>query len=75
MTRVDKFFLWLGRIALLPLAGTCFFIVWQVYRNMLNIGADKFVLDSTIFLLCGTYCLAYFIALLRVKADKKEESK
>jgi hypothetical protein len=72
MKHFDKYLLWLGRIISLPMAGICFYFVWSEINKARNgkVGDGSIVL---IFTVCGTFCIAYFIALLQIKSGGNDD--
>ena len=64
MSKFDKMLLWIGRIVCLPLAGVCFYFVWQIWHE------GKDALAFTAFIASGVFCLVYFFVLLAVKDVK-----
>ena len=66
MNKFNKVLLWFGRIVCLPLAGVCFYFVWQIWHKW----QDADPLAFTAFIACGVFCLVYFFVLLGVKELK-----
>ena len=66
MNKFNKILLWFGRIVSLPLAGVCFYFVWQIWHEWKESNALAF----TAFIACGVFCLVYFFVLLAVKDVK-----
>ena len=69
MKQFDKYLLWFGRIISLPLAGYCFYIAWDELHKT---NGDAIV--CTAFIASGTFCVAYFYALLQVKIKESNTS-
>jgi hypothetical protein len=71
MKHFDKFLLWLGRIVSLPMAGFCFYIVRQQWSEVLKGTGDASVFVA--FSISGVFCVAYFVVLLFIKTNRRED--
>ena len=70
MNKFNKVLLWFGRIVSLPLAGVCFYFVWQNWYEWKESNALAFTAFIAAFIASGVFCLVYFFALLAVKDVK-----
>ena len=69
MKRFDRYFIWFGRIVTLPLAGYCFYVVWDEYHKV-NGDAVAF----TAFIASGVFCIVYFAILLQTKTRGNDDN-
>jgi hypothetical protein len=68
MSKSDRILLWVGRVISLPLAGICFYFVWQIWHEW----KDADPLAFTAFIASGVFCLVYFFVLLSVHEEKSK---